>query len=566
MFAEARRVIARPQTYPAESRGLGEAATRRMCAGVLIDREFRDELLRGVYNDRSRRAAPSYGFDLVTVLHYAWRGWWLDFCQRCALLTVLAIAAAQVPLDMVIAVCVLAIWHLLKFMPGWADGVLRYYYRGEGIEPDIRKMRTRGKILGSGIAAAFVALALAMLLSLSTSNRSGGASEAWTTKTGLTGAAVILASWAALAATTAVVRILWIRQLSAQDPQPPGRLGRRMKIIDDQQSYPLTIHSGFRPFIGSGVQAVGWSFVQRLIHQKGILSEPDVEFASPPFTANELMSRLREKISSLCSSTGDDDDDDETRLPGLDVADNVFVHGTHAGLNPDLRQEKYDLQVLHELIANAIASPGDVARHYLASRVASWGGEVVTSVFVHLSLQGRTLYLEFATHALLPTRTDYHLVDEPSQTGPGALTKAVIKSLACLPDEMLGTQHVVSAPAQIWAAVRPHQDLTVQTRKRARADIGAAISAREAAATDAEESYFQYQDSLQHSKIIERRLIATVGDFLMERNVDTTEFLQRANAILNKGVINTGSGNVDITGSAIGDEANVTNEASPPSE
>ena len=95
-------------------------------------------------------------------------------------------------------------------------------------------------------------------------------------------------------------------------------------------------------------------------------------------------------------------------------------------------------------------------------------------------------------------------------------------------------------------------------------DIGATTSARESAAPYSDETYFQFQDILQHSKIIERRLIATVGDYLKEQGVDTSEFWQRANAILNTGVINAGSGTVNISGSAIGEQATVTTGPEPP--
>lgn len=203
-------------------------------------------------------------------------------------------------------------------------------------------------------------------------------------------------------------------------------------------------------------------------------------------------------------------------------------------------------------------------RHYLACRIPSWGGEIVTSVFVHASLQGRTLYLEFATLALLPTRPEYQLVDKPSTTGPAALLRELRRSLVSLPQELQGIQRIIDAPAQLWSAVRPRQDLTLQRHADARTDIGSNMSAREAAAIEAKQSYFQTQDILQHSKIIERRLIATVGDFLMKHHVDTTEFLQRATAILNNGVINTGPGNVDISGSVFGENnTNVTNDPPP---
>src|SRR2546430_17680616 len=61
---------------------LENAANRRMCAGAYLDREFRDSVLREVYNDRNRRVAPPYGFNAVLGLRHARRARWLQTCQQ----------------------------------------------------------------------------------------------------------------------------------------------------------------------------------------------------------------------------------------------------------------------------------------------------------------------------------------------------------------------------------------------------------------------------------------------------------------------------------------------------
>src|SRR5699024_5120233 len=110
------------------------------------------------------------------------------------------------------------------------------------------------------------------------------------------------------------------------------------------------------------------------------------EFDEPPFTAQKLVDRLKDRITALS-----EDDNPETRLPGLTVTDHVFVDGTRAGRFGHARASEPQSNYVRMAIAEAIANPSDVARHYLAARIESWGGEVVTSVFVHVSLQGRTL-------------------------------------------------------------------------------------------------------------------------------------------------------------------------------
>jgi len=525
-----------------------------MCAGVYLDQAFRDQLLREIYNDRTRRVAPSYGYDLIVVLHDAWRAWWLESVQHAAVLAVLATALVRAPAEAVIALSALAICYFLRCLAGWAAGVAAYY-RGRWAEPEIRRLMTRGKLFGGGLLASVVVLVAAMVTAYGRLDGGG----TWPVRYGLRGAAIILAASGGIVAASTAARMTRLGRLRDKDPRRRRKLGRRLRVIDTQQHHPFTVHSGFKPFIGSGASVRSWSFAQRLVHLKTLGTEPDQEFVLPPFTTYELVDRLRDKISELR-----DVEHAETRLPGLVVADQVFVEGTQAGPFHDVLLDRAESRRVQDAIAAAITRPDDVARHYLACRVVSWGGEVVTTVFVHVSLQGRTLYLEFSTHALLPTRAEYHIIDEPHGTGPVATARAIGKALLRLPAELLAVRRLPRAPVQLWAALRPRQDLTFRTRAWYRADIGATLSAREAAAGDTDESYFQFQDILQHSKIIERRLIATVGDYLKDLGVDTSEFWERARAILNTGVINAGSGTVNITGSAIGDQASVVNETPLP--
>jgi hypothetical protein len=552
MLIEARRIFVRTSTIVDASKPrIENAGNRRMCAGTYLDREFRDQVLKGIYNDVNRRVAPSYGFDLPLVVHHAWRAWWLELCQHLAVLAILGFAFICMTAQAVIVISALTIWYLLRGTAGWARG-LPAYYTGRITEGQLKQLQSRGKFLGGWLLGACTTLLAAMVVSWNIGGRVTGAAHAeWLQRAGVTGAGLILAGLAVIITAGTVLRVAWSGQLRRTDPAPARISGRRMQVIADQQHHPVTVHSSFKPFIGSGTVVRSWSFAQRLIHRKALGTEPDQEFDELPFTAAALIDHLKEIISALRTHH-----EPETRLPGLTVTDHLFVEGTHAeGFRHVLRDHR-DGSAIADAIADAIANPSDVARHYLACRVESWGGEVVTSVFVHVSLQGRTLYLEFATYALLPTRAEYHVIDEPGGTGIPALMKSLTKCLVSLPEELLAARRIGHAPIQLWAALRPGKDRTVKTRTRT--DIGAYISAREAAAATADETYFQYQDILQHSKIIERRLIATVGDYLKELHVDTSEFWERARAILNSGVINMGSGTVNISDSAIGDQATVT--------
>jgi len=544
-------------TYPVDPPGapsyqgwLDSAADRRMCAGTYLDPDFRDHVLRDVYNNRGRRVAPSYGYNVVLVLRHAWRAWWLETCQHLFMLVVLGLALAFRPLDALAAVDVLVIWHLLRRWVIWA---VQYNGYGDQRNPLLlaRQLQFRGKLLKFSLSSSLITLLVLVVAAA----HQGGIGP-WPVHAVLCVAGMVFVL-AAIVAVTAALRVICLGRLRAS-ARGARRLSRRMGVIDRQQRHPFIVYAGYKPFIGSGNNIRSWSFAQRLVHADHSGIGPGLEFSDPPFTAQKLVDRLRERISAL-----KDESNPETRLPGLHVTDRVFVEGTLAGrFNRALASDPESGDV-ERAIAEAIARPSDVARHYLAARVESWAGEIVTSVFVHVSLQGRTLYLEFATYALLPTRPEFHVVDEIGGTGGRAIARAVRTGLACLPQQLLAARRLAHAPVQLRTALRPGRDRTPKASLRA--DIGAMSCARETAMAGAdgepggetEGSYFQFQDVIQHSKIIERRLIAAVDDYLKDVGVDTSEFVQRAMAILNSGVINTGSGTVNVVNSAVGDQPNV---------
>lgn len=525
---------------------LDHATTRRMCAGTYLDSAFRNRLLREVYNDRNRRVAPSYGFDAALVLRHAWYAWWLETVQNILIVAVIIVACLCMPLDMIIVASVLVIWYVLYLSRSWTAESSAYYSGGRQIL-NHQQLQARGKLLRRTLTGAFTVFVVTTLIAIARNNRSGAATGAWPMRMGPLDAAAILGAFTMIVTACTVVRMICLRHLHRTESGVLARRSRgRIQVIREQQNHPFTVHSGFKPFIGSGNRVVNWSFAQRLIGNM----ETDGDNGPPPFKTLDLIGRLRKMIYELR-----EDNHPETRLPGLTVEDKIFIEGTHAKPYIEALEAKPGSDVITEEITKIISRPSGEARHYLASRVESWGGEIVTSIFVHVSLQGRTLYLEFATYALLPTHPGYRVIDEAGGTGIGATGKAIAKTLSTLPQQLVSAYRVVWAPIQLRTALRPKKDRTGSAAKRV--DIGAKVSAREIAAEESDQSYFQYQDVLQHSKIIERRLIAAVGEFLTELGIDTSEFWQRATTILNNGIINTGSGSVTTTNTTFGDNSPV---------
>jgi hypothetical protein len=53
------------------------------------------------------------------VLRHAWYAWWLEAVQNILIAAVIVVACLRMPLDMIIVVSVLVIWHVLHLLRGW---------------------------------------------------------------------------------------------------------------------------------------------------------------------------------------------------------------------------------------------------------------------------------------------------------------------------------------------------------------------------------------------------------------------------------------------------------------
>jgi hypothetical protein len=552
-------------TYSADP-DLLSVAGARLAAGTYRDREFRDHVLRDFYNAYRRRTAPSHGFDLVPVIRHAWAAWWLETGRHLAVLAVLGCWLTVRPLDTLAAIDLLVTWELLRRWLSWVledlgYGSRRDRTRGRPEEVRERNLVLRGKLLKRSLAAASAVLASLLLVSASAANRRTRAPAAsWATSTLLTITAVIVTLIAVISVTSAVHSWRLARLRTPAGCRRRG-LSRRMRAIEQQQRHPFTVHSRFKPFLGSGRKLRGWSFAQRLVPANRGGTGPVPEFNPPPFTTSNLVRRLREVIEDLRQDTNP-----ETRLPDLCVSDCVFVEGARSASVASALVGDPDSDEVKRAIEDVIAKPSGAARHYLSARIVSWAGEVVTTVFVHVSLQGRTLYIEFATYALYPIRPEYG-IDSVGDGRAGRILGAVAGAVASLPTRLIEIRRLAGAPAVLLPALRAsrarHPDPGLGLGPYG--DIGAESSVRESAmigppteyADKSVSGYFQSQDIAQHSKIIERRLIAALDDYLIKFGVDSSEFVQRTTAILNNGILNTGSGTINAENTAVGDNSTV---------
>ncbi|WP_370378540.1 hypothetical protein [Catenulispora sp. GAS73] len=521
-------------------------ADRRICAGVYLDRGFRDTALRRVYGANGRIVAPSHGFDLVPVLVHARRA--LRWAALWDLLTILVFGAALFVSwvgPVLLAVLVFEALVCLRAVKlGWAY----LFPAGKTTSQDreilrIRRDRWRTVAFLGVFVPGIVATGLVYF-----GRRHG---VGWpSAKADVISAAIAVCGTAVVRASAAMHLRAQVGALHDRKAFDVSARGRRMEVIDRQQRYLCSLHNGRNPFVGNGPQMYAWSFAQRLVRPKSGFDIPqdlDTEFDKPPFETVRLIDRLREDITKLAA-----EQNAETRIPGLRVRDHILVESDHAAEFPGALTSVFDRQ----LISDVVSDPREVVRHHLACSVASWGGDVVTTVFVHVSLQGRTLYVELSAHTLMPVRDAFRQVDVEGKTGFKAVLRDGFGALGRLPAEASGAPgRLAKAVKTGHAMLRARKDKT--RRPRPGFEIGPWLSLRELAAAGSG-SHFQRKDVIKHWRIIERRLLATVEDFLRLHGVDVSEFMERAMAILNNGIINTGSGDVSADNATMGSQNQVS--------
>ena len=499
------------------------AATRYLSAGAYIDPTFRDRCLREVYYQDRRFTAPSYGFDLVTVLEHCLRARNLTMWRDGSIVLVLAagaylnwISAAAVGAALVCLRVTGAAWRLVR-------AFLARVRTGAAV--DTTKSPGRGLLLLLGWAAAWIVLIVII----------GQAVSAATTLTGTgglrDGAALLVAPAALLLPVSfALWRQKRIEDFTLNGEPPPVRWNRRKQVIADQQAGNTIVYGNFEPFIGAGDVVSNWGFAQRLVHKQppgpadvlGGPTEGEREFDKPPFKAEEIVGYVRRNLGLLASQTPA-----EMSIPDLTVDDRIFQSAREDGPRTTFSGPAD--------MAEIIRNPTNPARHYLACQVVSWGGDVVTTVYVHIAVQGRSLYLEISSTTMAPCNERYRIVDEDGGTGPRAWLRASAEAGRETP------RTIARAPGRLVRALvdmSGHGSRTRRGTSRRRKDYGALVSVREMGTRDKLRNFTQRQDILKFRRLIESRVFAHVLDFLDEHDVDTSEVrAQRATILYNSGIL-----------------------------
>ncbi|MFC6084848.1 hypothetical protein [Sphaerisporangium aureirubrum] len=557
--------MTRPQQATAYS-GLHEkvrqdAATRNLCAGVYVDRAFRDLVIRRVYCDVKHRVAPAYGFELIPVVRHAWWAWTLDAARYVTLVAVFVIGfssntpAAVVTVSGLVACCLarVLLHNTRALLPLKARAVRNSLLRQPRWNSEVARLREHTRLAQISMWACLALLVVPLVV-------------AWVTGVPLTevmrqaGTLAVLA--AMVTAGSEAVRQLLIDTLDRPvEPDTESVLGGRLKAIHHQEQHPLVVYPRTRPvapddpvapvmlaeddgkaddptlFFGSGKLVHRWKppLVVRLVQRDQNMTGESWEIV-PPFPAHELVDHLRETIRGLRRIEG------PTRLRGLEVHDRLYVAEEDvAGDRAWLRDEP---------------TPGDIdgiidahftmVHHFLEIRVSDTG-EVVTTVFLRVTIKGRALSLDFAACALTRTPVEYQMLNAFTPSGAGGVIRSALRGAWELPRTLISSWRVVEVPLMLFRVARVGH---AQRRSRG-ATVGPRLSIRQLKTTKWNEARLDHFTIQDHIKIIEQHLLKAAEEFLSDKGLDTSAFKTQATTIINSGVLNMG-GKTEVNQSTVG--------------
>jgi len=301
------------------------------------------------------------------------------------------------------------------------------------------------------------------------------------------------------------------------------------------------------PFLGSGKLVNRWLpplTVQLLQPGDGSLAQR--EYTTPPFTAHKLVETLRTALKQLGSDPGTEN------LPGLEVRDRIYIaaadfpadHGLiRGGLG---KLEMWRIIDDHRLTGH----------HFLETSVPIFGGELVATVLLRVSIKGRCLSLDVATCALTRTPEAYHVIDWFGEQGTGAVLRSAVRSALAVPADLMRMWRLLEIPVVLVGVWWAQKDRTVVPRRRS---IRPKLAVREEITTAWENAQLDRTTIYDHMKIVEQRILKTTKDFLKDNGVDTSVFEKQATNIINSGVLNMGSSQMTVGQLAAGVGAQLIN-------
>jgi hypothetical protein len=303
---------------------------------------------------------------------------------------------------------------------------------------------------------------------------------------------------------------------------------------------PLVVYRGYNPFVGAGFRRDAWSMaipLERL--------EDGEDDAAPrqPLTTETLYEGISAAIGDLRRAGALSPDH---RLSGLTVTEAVFTPAAEliehlgepeaAAFLPNIEYPPHTRLTAAD-VDRLRMEPKEWARYYLCFQVETWDRDLVLTTFLHVAVDDTTLYVEWTPFMLPPIRADYRVVDKmrPDSLRPaGQGLLAWLELPASLPGRIANLASWIRQPKREPGVLDPDR-------------YGAASTLRELASVNLFTDYFQLVDVERYEKIIESRLLPTIGKLLGDAGFSTAKFEEQAAVVINNDITIGGDNRAPIT-------------------
>ncbi|KHL91837.1 hypothetical protein QW71_32575 [Paenibacillus sp. IHB B 3415] len=308
---------------------------------------------------------------------------------------------------------------------------------------------------------------------------------------------------------------------------------KRIKELEELQDGNVVYYSGYNPFVGSGKQVDGWSFVcgTKLKEELGL--EPE------NLSLYVLYALINRNMTSL-------------KIPNLTVQDKLFVNGM------EIREDSRFLPNIYQSPVSSVAEAlvdeykeeceGNI-RYYQTVQVVGWQGNIVFSSFFRITKNEKHLFVEANYYAVPPLKAQFYEIDQLSSTIPFGLVMkmgatSILPAILQLP---LSPLRAVRYGRAFFKGRKDKKEILKQIDMNQKFNYGAYESIREMAARKNMQYFFQKTDLNMYKKQIERCFTDSIIEYLEGIGVDTSEFIQRKESIINQGImINGGQINGDV--------------------
>lgn len=566
-----------PRTGPMQN------LTRYLCAAMYLDKGLCDAVIKEYVYESYRAIVPSHGYDLEPVIRHARQARLMRIVRDTVLVVVwigLFVVAPMlaIPIFLLCAYGTLLVRIPWRQLSGWRQ-------LGLAVLVPWPLFWLFG-IVGLGLASA-VLLPAGILTTGGTFGNAG------------LGVAVLLLVVLPLSLGIPVVSLghfaLVLRRLARDlgpgahgpGPEPGGnRFGHALAHVRASQDGNVTLYAGDNPFIGTGhphsPDARVWSVVLELDRKaSGLLGKPtpldksgDAASVDPVVMHERIRAKLHEMRDEQAAGDAERPLPPNERIDGLVTGWHVTARGRcmqrprpvdgfagapyagHPLVDPYGRVPYSTAS--DEAIEAALRHPQGGIRCFQRVSVGAQGQAIITpgggvvapaedqeaamSAFVHLAVEGRMLYGQFAATVLPPVRPAFKIVDElPVWDGAKLLWKTLVLGYPALfVAPLLAPSRLAGA---LWRIVRETfaAEVAPDPATELVHDYGARISVRELAADADFHDFVQELDVDKYTRLIERRVNEALLDYLGDEcGIDVSAYRAQAGVIMNEGVIMTG--------------------------